>query len=420
MNRRALLRAGGATVTSALAAGSAGCFYYYPTGGSGGGSGGGQGSQLSGRVPGGGVPSLQEYTQSDAAHSARSVEELKRHASATDGRIVWLPNESYDFTGQDLHLTGNITLASSRSPDSPGAVLHTSDEGASSPAWSGGSGTGLISIPGDNVTLSGVELRGPHTNEEDHHALAGYFPFAPGSSRSARDRWRRQRYARGVTITGDNVTISNCDIHGFGVQGISVGNSERAPQNVTIAYCSLTNFLMTSYGYCVDVRHGDVQLYRTYMDAARHHIVTSGMGDANYNALECTFGPWCTSHPIDSHRVGENQSGSSDPSARDYTYRAGGRLVVKGSLVLANRVPDLGFINFSRGSTVPHVRVRGVPGDGFYFEGNKCSHAGIEAGIEQSQDGIPGRLETDEYGFANMYISGNEWDVNFDALGRIP
>lgn len=407
-NRRRFITAVGAG-TFALA----GCFYPVPTG-----PGPGSGPGLNGHVPGGGIPSLQEYTQNDATHVARTTQEIQEHAQYTDGRIVWLPNDSYDATGTSFTLEG-ITLASGRSPDSAGAVIYTTDEGADSHTWSAGDGHGLITV-GTNATLSGVELQGPAVDNYDHHVLGGYFPFAPQDRRSARDQWRKARYSRGVTITGDNATVSNCDIRGFSVQAISVGDSNNSPQNVTIAYNSLTQSLMTSLGYAVDVRHGDPTIYRCYMDATRHSLVTSGMADANYHVLESTFGPWTLSHPIDSHRVGENTSGSSDPSATDYRYRAGGTLVVKDSLIIANRVPDLPFINFQRGNTVPHVRIRGVPLDGFYLEGCRLSHGSLDDAIDQSQDGIPGRVQTDQNGFANINVGQNEWGVAFESLNQIP
>lgn len=406
MNRRAFLTAASVGTLGALA----GCTNPCPPDGAGGSSG------LQGTIPGGGPPALQDITYQDRTHEAHSVEELQQHAQQSDGRIVWLPaSNGYDLSGTDLSLE-NITLASGRSGDSKGATIYTTDQGAASHAWSGGAGTGTITL-NDNARLSGVELRGPHTNVQNHDVLGGYFPFAPGGSSNRKD-WRRKRFARGITVLGDNVTIDNCRIWGFSVQLIIIGSRGHTPQNTQIRYCSLTQSLLTSYGYGIDVRHGHPTVYRCYLDATRHALVTSGMADAGYSVLESTIGPWTIGHPIDSHRVGENQSGSSDPTARDYRYRAGGTLLVRGCDIIARRVPDLPFINHNRGGSVPAAHIRGIPEDGFYLENCALSHDTIQSGIEQS--GVPGRYQSDEGEFANIYTSGNEWGVGFDALQQIP
>lgn len=370
-----------------------------------------------GTVPGGGVPALQDIQPEDATHQATTVGELQDHAQQNDGRIVWIPNgQTLDLSGQDLTISG-ITIASGRSAEGRnGAVITTSDEGNNSPAWGGGDGgVGLITME-DNARLTGVEVRGPHTNVTDHSAIPGYFPFAPGGA-SARRRWREARFARGINVAGNNVSIDNAEIWGFSVQGIAVG-SERFAENCSIAYCRIHNTMMTSYGYCIDVRHGTCTVYRTYMDAARHAMCGSGYADANYTCIECTIGPWTSSHPIDMHRVGENTSGSSDPAANDYQYRAGGTILLRRCDLIANRVPDLPMINHNRGGSTPHVTIRGVPGDMFLMEGCRCSHESPSAGVTQS--GVPGRYQPNEQGYVNMNLSGNQWGVGFQQLNQVP
>ncbi|ADJ14505.1 hypothetical protein [Halalkalicoccus jeotgali] len=369
-----------------------------------------------GRLPSGGVPALQDIQPGDADVQADTVEQLKHHASQNDGRVVWLPSENlYDFSGTTLTVT-DVTIASGRSSSTGGATILTEDEGTSSPAWAGGSnGTGLIRME-DNARITGVEIRGPHTSVTEHQAIPGYFPFAPGSE-AERERWREARFARGIHIQGDNCRVDNSEVWAFSVQGIAVGG-EGAVSNAIVAYSHVHNTMMTSYGYCVDIRHGDVTVYKSYLDAARHAMCGSGHADANYYVLESTIGPWTSSHPLDMHRVGENESGSSDPSDSNWEQRAGGTMLVRGSDILAKRVPDLPFINHNQGGGTPHARIRGVPLDGFYFEDNRCSHPGIGAGIEQS--GVPSRYTRDEHGFVNIYSSGNQWANPFEAVQQIP
>lgn len=402
MNRRAFLT----TVAGAAVVGLAGCTVEYN---------GLLGGPNAGRVPDGGAPTLQDIARDQADVEVTTADALVDHAARGDGRIIWIPNGTeIDLTGRDLVIRGTA-VASGRNENQSGAVITTSDDGASSSAWGGGSGTGLIRMEG-NSRLTGVTVYGPHTNVTEHSVLSGYFPFAPGGG-SARENWRRERFARGITVVGDNVRIDNIELAYFSVQGICIG-PEGAVENITIAYCHLHNCLMTSYGYCVDCRHGDVTVYRSYLDAARHAIAGSGMADASYSVIESTLGPWATSHPLDMHRVSNNQSGSSDPSAVDYRYRAGGTILIRGCDIIPNRVPDLPFINHNRGGRTPHCSIRGVPADGVFFENNRCSHNSPTEAISQS--GVPGRYDEGENGFVNIHYSGNEWGVDFEALQQVP
>ena len=395
-------------VAGAAAIGIAGCTVEYSGGGVVG----------SGSVPDGGAPTLQEITEADADVTVTSADELIELARSGGGLVIWIPSKTkIDLTGRNL-IIDNTTIASGRNREQSGAVLTTSDEGFNSPAWSGGSGSyGLITMR-NNARLTGVVVQGPHTDIQDHPAMPGYFPFAPGGS-SARREWRRERFARGITVQGDNVRIDNNEIWGWGVQGVAVG-PEGFVANCEVAYCHIHNCMMTSYGYCVDVRHGDCTVYRSYLDAARHAMCGSGMGDSNYYVVESTIGPWTSSHPLDQHRVGENVSGSSDPDAVDYRYRAGGTVLVRGCHIMPTRVPDLPFINHNRGGTAPHVRIRGVPGDAVYFEDNVCGHDSLGDAVKQSGDGIPGRYSPDENGYVRINASGNEFGRTFEPFQSVP
>lgn len=402
--RRTLRDVTGITAATALVS-TAGCLDLMGLGGPSGGA-----------IPAGGAPSLQTVSEDDADVVVHSVDALIDYAARGGGLVIWIPaGLELDFSGRDLVIRGT-TVASGRSKNGEGAIIRTTDEGANSPVWGGGSGTGFIRIE-DGGRLTGVMVQGPHTNVTDHPVLRGYFPFAPGGE-SARRRWRRARFARAISVVGDNVRIDNCEIAYFSVQGICVG-PEGFVENCVIAYCHVHNTLMTSYGYCVDVRHGDCTVYRSYLDAARHAMCGSGYADSNYSVVETTFGPWATNHPIDMHRVGNNTDGSSDPDAIDYTYRAGGTILIRDCDIMPVRVPDLPFINHNQGGGTPHVSIRGVPKDGFYFENNRCAHPSPDRGIAQS--GIPGRYVRDGAGWVNMNVSdNNQWEMGFEALESVP
>lgn len=363
-----------------------------------------------GSIAGGQIPTRQELSPEDADVAARAPGELREHASAQDGRVIWIPDDAVlDFTGSDLTLR-NVTLASGRGSNSPGGAIRTEDEGANSPAWGGGSNhRGLIECQ-DNVRLSGVRILGPHHSEVEHPAFGGYIPFMNGPSKSARDRLRSRKYARGVSITGDNVTIDNCEVAYFGVVAVAIGTTSHTPVNTVIAYTHTHNCAMESLGYGVDVRHGDPLIYRCYMDAHRHAVNGSGMADSSYRVIDTTFGPFTAGHVADQHAVKDNVAGSGDRSARDYRHRSGGRMLVKGCRFMTSRVPDLPFLRHS-GAQTPHATIRAVPADGFYFEDNICSHDSISAGV--TQRGVPGSYPTDENGFTRVFVSGNRWGYDF-------
>lgn len=371
-----------------------------------------------GTVPEGDIPTTTTITEDEADVVATSPGELRSHVSASDGRAIWIPNDvEIDMTGQDLTLN-NVIIASGRGEGTAGGAIRTEDEGSDSPAWDGGSNhRGLIECQ-DNSSLLGVRILGPHHSEQDHPALPGYIPFQDGPSKSARDAKRAQKYARGISVTGDNVTISNSEIAYFGYSAITVGHSASTPVETEISFTHTHNCCMDALGYGVDVKHGDPLIYRCYMDAHRHAVNGSGRADSSYRVIETDFGPWFIGHITDQHGVKENESGSSSRSANDYRHRAGGRMLVRGCRFMTPRIVDLPFISKYAGNQTPHATVRAVPDDGFYFENNTCSHDGISSGIEQR--GVPGSYSTDEHGFTRVYVSGNTWGASFSETENVP
>lgn len=367
-----------------------------------------------GTVPTGEIPYRQDITREDADVIVDTADQLRAAVAnaRTDSSVsvIWIPDGILiNLTGADLHIE-NVAVASARGAGTTGARLVTDDEGQHSPAWYGGSNEGGLISLGDNGRLTGVVVRGPHHSEQDSDILPGYIPFAPQSSRASRGNWREQRYARGVTIVGDNAIVDNCEIWAFGVQAISVGNSSVTPENVMIAFNHLHDCCMSSLGYGVDVRHGHPRIHRCLIEGCRHGVNGSGMADAGYYVTQCTFGVM-TSHPIDMHGVHSNVAGSSDPSAIDYRWRAGGEMIVRDSDVMMAHVPDLPFINRRAGSTIPHVHVRGVPLHRFAFVNNRCAHNDPDGAIRQS--GINGIYTPNDRGYRRLSYTGNQWGVTF-------
>lgn len=363
----------------------------------------------------GDIPALQTVQREDADVEVSTANELETAVASADGDIIWIADDAtIDLTGQDLTVS-NAVIASGRGGESEGGVITTDDQGSSSPTWEGGSNDqGLIQLD-DNARITGVRIYGPHHSVQDHPYIPGYIPM-PDGGRGARDSSRAEQYARGVTIYGDNVSVDNCEIAYFSVQGISVGSTSYEPENTVISHCYIHNNMMTSLGYGVDVRTGHPQIHRCYFDAYRHAVNGSGYANAGYFVTECTFGPWMSSFPVDMHGVFENVSGSGNPDADDYRDRAGGTMVVQNCVFMGTHIVSESFVNTHNGAQTRHAHIRAVPDDGFWFDGNQCAHASPTDGVDQSN--VPNDYSTDSNGMTRIYIGeNNEWGVNFGFQG---
>ena len=407
-SRRSFLKRIGTTASAAGLAAVAGCVVAPPdpTGSSGGAA-----------APGGDIPHRQALSPDDADVEVTTADQLESEAAAADGRVIWIPNDTtIDLTGQDLSLE-NVVVASGRGEGNTGGIITTTDQGSNSPVWDGGTERGLIHMD-NNSRLTGLAVLGPHQTVQDHPRLAAYFPM-PDGGRGARDSWRAQRYARGISMHGSNTSVDNCEVGYFSVQCIAVGSSSGdPPENVVIAHSYLHNAAMESLGYPVDVRTGHPQIHRCYFDGYRHAVNGSGYATAGYFVTECTFGAWKVSFPVDMHGVFENVSGSSDPSADDYANRAGGTMVVDSCRFMGHRIPDLPFISRRAGGESTHATIRAIPADGFWFTNNVCTHNGPEDGVAQRN--IPGGYSTDGNGYYNVHVEGNEWNVPSEEGQQIP
>lgn len=223
-----------------------------------------------------------------------------------------------DLSGQDINLDGQ-TLVSDRGVDgSPGALVYTTDHGEESPAWDGGSVRGLIAMRGD-ARISGIRLRGPYHDYYDNPRYPGYIPIE-GDSASERRRNRQQRYARGITITSDDVEVDNCEIYGWPVQAIVTGSASSAA-SPHIHHIYGHDCMMDGYGYIIENYRGHVTVEMSYFDATRHAITGFGYPNCGFTIEDCVFGPSVSSSTVDMHALAENLS------TDDLT--AGGRVEVR-------------------------------------------------------------------------------------------
>lgn len=399
MDRRQFLRDATAATAGATLGASAGCLELLG---------------LTNRGPAGlgGGPTFQDVYRDDADAVVESAGALVDELTHDD-QIIWIPNDTtIDLSGRNLTLR-NTTIASGRSDESSGALLATQDRGRGSPAMS----DAVVTLE-EGGRISGVTIRGPHFDYTDSSVVPGYIPLAPGDTYAEREQWRDEWYARGISMQSDECQVDNCEIWGFST-GIMVG-SRNTSVSPPILYSYIHNCMMTSAGYPIDVKRGIPPVYRCAFDAYRHALNGYGTSDAGYIAVECDFGPHTASHIFDQHGIHNNESGSSSPEDLRYRWRAGGTMITRRCRIMPTTVIDeshhnhgSGYVNHNAGGYTPHVHVRGVPDDGFYFENNLCAHPSPEEGINQSS--VPGSYNTNENGWHNIYTSGNEWGADFSG-----
>ncbi|MFC6906989.1 twin-arginine translocation signal domain-containing protein [Halalkalicoccus tibetensis] len=398
MDRRQFLRDATAVATGTALGASAGCLELLG---------------LTDRGPTGlgGGPTFQDVHRDEADTVVESASVLVDELN--QDQTIWIPDDAtIDMSGRSPTIQ-NATIASGRSEESSGALITTQDRGMTSPAMS----DALFTLEG-NARVTGVTIRGPHHDYTDSTIVPGYIPLAPGDTYAERQQWRDDWYARAISMQADSSQVDNCEIWGFST-GIMVG-SRNTSVSPSILYSYIHNCMMTSSGYPIDVKRGTPPIYRCAFDAYRHALNGYGTADAGYIAVECDFGPHTASHILDMHGIHNNEDGSGSPDDLRYQWRAGGTMITRRCRIMPTNVIDEthhnhgpGYVNHNEGGHTPHVHVRGVPADGFYFENNICAHPSPDEAIDQSS--VPGSYDTNENGWHNVYTEGNQWGVELSG-----
>lgn len=360
---------------------------------------------------GGPIPVAPDIDPNDADTVATTPDKLEREATSGSGKIIWIPGDArIDFTGRSI-VTQNI-IASNRSNQHPGGMIYTNDMGDRSAAYNGGAGVGMITLEGVGRT-SGLRLRGPTYDYWDHPKYPGFIEQKSASEYTA-------MLSRGITILSSQARVDNCEIYGFSTQGIVVGAKEIVA-NPAIHYNAIHNNMQTHYGYGVDVKRGMPHIFRCWFDAHRHAINGFGYADSSYLVEECTIGPHTSSHVIDMHGVHNNSGGSSNPSAFNWRFRAGGTMRVINSSVMALETIPPAWPH--GGSRTELMHIRGVPKNGAILQGNQFAHPGPPdgnngVGTQVYQSTIPSGVATNALGYVNIEWEGNQWNLDFDDDGQ--
>lgn len=354
-----------------------------------------------------------DVTQAQATHTARTADQLIQIAAQSSRNahpVVWIPPDAaIDLTGYPTINLDNITLASSRMKDKhPGAIIYTNTVGEGTAQYDGG---GMFDC-GENVRITGLRLRGPHSNVYDDPRFPGYMP-QPSGSRAERYNWYDANASRGLTVSHGSVRIDNCEIFGWSRMGVYVNCPRSYGRSQEQSYPRFNNIsghdcMMTSSGYVFEIIRGHAIIERSFFNATRHAVAGFGHPDSGYTISECYFGPAQALFPVDQHYMGENNGNASDPRAYKYRYHAGGMHRILNCSFTATHV--IKAANFSGGSKTPHIVIGAIPHKGCVVKGNAFAHSSMKEAIAQPRTprGTPG-----PNGYVNFEISDNTYGVDF-------
>lgn len=425
-SRRQFLRSGAAVGAVALS----GCLLPPPSeiGG-----GGGNGSiSLTGDVAAGGVGSgfayeEPELTREDATHVARNADQLDDaldQATPENQVIVWIPPDAaINYTGRSRVVTYGL-IASTRTVNHPGGMIYSNSMGQDSSAWSSGDATGVLEL-GISSGMTGVRYRGPTSAVWDHPMYPGFIPFASGSS-ADRDRFRKDRYARGINITHGSARVDNCEVFGWPTMGIAVGcpeswNRDQEQSYPRIRNCSIHDCGLSGYGYGVEVDTGHPVVENCYFNGCRHMVAGEGWPDAGYTLSNCFFGPAGSLFPIDMHYLGENGGSGGSPSDRNYRYHAGELMEILNCTVAFSRVIDIASSpsvydggNPFAGDHTSAIVIGGLPTEGVVVKGCEFVHSSRDSAISQDPAKIPGHANVDSNGYARIEYENNQYGLTTD------
>lgn len=380
----------------------------------------------SGGVGSGFAYNTPAVTKQDATHVARTADQLDAALESTEASsnsmvVIWVPADAaIDYTGRDHHIS-NAIIASSRYSDSgsgssgghAGGIIYSNSIGADSAAYYGGRVPGTFEL-GDNARLTGIRLRGPTSNVSGHPLFPGYIPYprnVGGNHTPYYDSYR----ARGITITGQNVQVDNCEIFGWAQHGIMVEGPrsyQRDMKQITpvINNCSIHDNAMTSSGYGIVTSTGHFFAKNCFLTRNRHSIAGDGKPDAGYTLSGCFFGPVQSLFPTDMHYLGENNGNSSDPGSYNYRYRSGGLMRILNCTYTSAHVFEKA--NFSGGNKTPAIVIAGIPLHGVEVRGCRFVHSPPPSSGVFSQARTPGRHSEGPLGFVRWNIKNNRYNIN--------
>lgn len=265
----------------------------------------------------------------------KSVVELKKALKdAKSGAVIYL-NDLTVFDLSDstpLSIPSDVTICSGRGKNKSTGALLISTRLNTAP---------MIHIPGNNVRISGLRIKGPDSHainvKELNKAKALIKRKTP---KEKIDETAFKVYgipnSNGIQLRGKNVSIDNCEIYGWSHAGIFA--REGSTSNIHHNYIHHNQRYGLGYGICLD--GGYAHIRANLFDYNRHAIAGTGTSGTSYTAdyNVALANSTLQGHIFDMH-------GGND--RRDGTTLAGD------SVHIAN---NLFFVK-----TGPAIRIRGIP-----------------------------------------------------------
>lgn len=293
--------------------------------------------------------------------NVRTKEELLTAlGNAKRGSTIYLDNNAVlDLSGEkNLTIPDGVTIASGRGEHGQrGAIIYTNLDGTRS----------LFNVSANNVRISGLTLIGPDSSIYSSPKTDITTQRISKGSGINKEEYRKQMYrvpvSSGITISGRNVEIDNCEIQAWSHASILIKSG-----TANIHHNYIHHNLRFGLGYGICFEGGSAIIKANIFDYNGHAITGTGVPsisvEASYNVFrENHLRAW----PVDMH-------GGVD--RKDGTNIAGGKMTIHHN---AFRL----YVN------KPAIVIRGIPAIGAYIHNNEFlylnSHLAVKEMVSKAQ-----------------------------------
>ena len=280
--------------------------------------------------------------------------------NADDGAIVWIrSNATIDLTGREGIELRNVTLASGRGIDGPGAHLKCDDFPET-----------LFVGRGNYARITGVRINGPENRAID---WPGY-----GSG----------KISTAIDLRSETGVVDNSRIWGWTRAAVSVGERRKPGCKAYLTDNDFHHCQMDGLGYGVCVSGGDADIRRNTFHNHRHAIAGTGSRNCSYTATQNFHSRQSNLHAFDMH-------GDSNDVAGD-------RIMIRRNTFMFD--------------TTTGVRIRGVPNSGCWIRKNEFGQRSRPSS-PGSSDSAYRQTDHGSSGWREFYPEDNLFGERRDGYG---
>ena len=280
--------------------------------------------------------------------------------NADDGAIIWVRSDAtIDLTGCENIELRNVTLASGRGIDGPGAHLKCDDFPQR-----------LFVGRGKYARITGFRINGPENRAIDW----------PG--------YNSGKISTGIDLRSETGVVDNCRIWGWTRAAVSVGNRHQSGYMAYITDNDFHHCQMDGLGYGVCVSGGEADIRRNTFHNHRHAIASSGSRNCSYTATQNFHSSQSTLHAFDMH-------GDSNDVAGD-------RIVIRRNTFMLD--------------TTSSVRIRGTPNSGCWIQKNEFAQTSRPSSPGES-DSAYRQTDHGSSEWRRFYPEDNLFDERSDGYG---